>query len=172
MATEHGAAPAVGMPQLDTTTYANQIFWLAIALVAIYFILTRIALPRIAAVLSERKGTITNDLLMAEELKSKAKAAEAAYNEALAQARAEAGRIVAEARAAIQRDLDAATAKADAEIAAKVAQSEARIAEIRASAADSVAAVATDTAEALVAALGGRADAAAVAAAVAGRIKG
>lgn len=172
MATEHGAASAAGMPQLDTSTFANQIFWLLIALAAIYWILTRIALPRIEAILTERKGTITNDLLAAEELKSKAKAAEAAYNEALAQARAEANRIVAETRAAIQADLDAATARANAQIAARAADSEARIAAIRASAVESVTLVATDTADALVGALGGKADAAAVAAAVAERMKG
>jgi F-type H+-transporting ATPase subunit b len=172
MAIEHGAAPAVGMPQLDTSTFANQIFWLLIALAAIYWILARIALPRIEAILTERRGTITNDLLAAEEFKTKAKAAEAAYNEALAQARAEANRIVAETRAAIQADLDAATARANEQIAARTADSEARIAAIRASAEESVALVATDTAEALVAALGGRADAAAVKAAVADRMKG
>ena len=86
--------------------------------------LSRIALPRIGAVLADRKGTITNDLAAAEELKQKAVEAEKAYNEALATARAEAAKIVAAAKAEIQKDLDAATAKADAEIAAKAAESE------------------------------------------------
>jgi len=36
-----------GMPQLDFSTFANQIFWLVVALIAIYLILTRVALPRI-----------------------------------------------------------------------------------------------------------------------------
>ena len=49
-ATEH----AEGMPQLDFSTFGNQIFWLVITLVVIYFILNKIALPRIAAVLAER----------------------------------------------------------------------------------------------------------------------
>ena len=96
MATEaHDAAPAwhaTGMPQLDITTWANQIFWLAVALVVIFLVLWRVALPRIGAVLAERRGTITNDLAAAEELKQKAVAAEKAYNDALAAARAEAGR--------------------------------------------------------------------------------
>ena len=43
-----------------------------IALVATYLILSRVALPRIAAVLAERQGTITNDIATAEELKQKA----------------------------------------------------------------------------------------------------
>jgi F-type H+-transporting ATPase subunit b len=173
MATDaHGAAQSAGMPQLDITTFPNQIFWLLVALVAIFLLLTRVALPRIGAVLAERKGTITNDLAAAEELKQKAKEAEAAYNQALADARAEAQRIVAEARAAIQADLDKATAKADAEISARAAESEARIAEIRASAVESVTEVAKDTAKELVAVLGGKADARSITAAVSARMKG
>jgi hypothetical protein len=35
----HGGGP--GMPQLDFSTFPNQIFWLVVTLIAIYFILTR-----------------------------------------------------------------------------------------------------------------------------------
>ena len=169
----HGAAEsAPGMPQLDFSTFGNQIFWLAIALVAIYLILSRVALPRIAAVLAERQGTITNDLAAAEELKAKAVEAEDAYNKALADARAEAQRIAAETRAEIQVGLDEAIAKADEQISAKAAESEKAIGEIKAGALESVKVVAADTAEALVSALGGKADEKAIAAAVADRMKG
>lgn len=167
-----GAATAPGMPQLDFTTWGNQIFWLLVTLVVIYFVLSRIALPRIASVLEDRQNTILKDITTAEDLKRRAVEAEKAYDAALVQARTEAGRIAAQARTAIQADLDAAIAKADAEIAERTAEGEAAIAAIRRSASDSVAAVATDTAEALVAALGGKTDAATVAAAVAARMKG
>jgi F-type H+-transporting ATPase subunit b len=168
----HGAGEAVGMPQLDFSTWPNQIFWLLVALVAIYFVLTRIALPRISAVLAERSGTIINDLAAAEDLKAKAVEAEKAYNDALATARTEAGKIVAKARAEIQADLDAATARADAEIGARTVASEAKIAEVRAGALDSVTEVAKDVAAELVAVLGGKASAKSVTAAVAARLKG
>jgi F-type H+-transporting ATPase subunit b len=138
----------------------------------IYFVLSRIALPRIAAVLAERQGTITNDIAAAEELKAKAVEAEEAYNKALADARAEAQRIVAETKAEIQADLDAATATADAQIAEKVAEGEKVIAEIRANALESVKDVAKDTTAEIIAALGGEADAKTVDAAVAARMKG
>jgi F-type H+-transporting ATPase subunit b len=165
-----GAAP--GMPQLDPSTFANQIFWLALALVSIYLILTRVALPRISAVLAERRGTIVNDLAAAEEFKLKAKDAEAAYERALAEARSEAERIAADTRAVIQADLDKAIAKADAEIAARTAESEKAIGAINAGAAEAVKAVAQDAAVAVVAAMGMKADPAKVAAAVASRLKG
>lgn len=168
----HSAGAAPGMPQLDFSHWGNQIFWLVLALLAIYFILSRVALPRISSILAERQGTITNDIAAAEDLKAKALEAEAAYDKALADARTDAHRIVAEARADIQSDLDAAIEKADAEISAKSAESEKAIAAIRDGALDSVKDVAKDTAREIVAAFGGKADAKAVTAAVNARLKG
>lgn len=170
---EKGAevASGAGMPQLEISTFANQIFWLIVALLAIYFVLSRVALPRIAAILAERTGTITNDLAAAEDLKNKAAEAEAAYEKALSDARAEAQSIAADTRAAIQADLDKAIAKADEEIAAKAADSEKSIAEIRAGAMEAVEAVAKDTAAEIVSAISGKSDAD-VTAAVAARLKG
>ena len=135
-------ASGPGMPQLDFSTWGNQIFWLVITLVVIYLILSRVALPRIASVLAERQGTITNDIAAAEDLKAKAQEAEAAYDKALIDARAEAGRIVAVS------------------------------AEIRAGALDNVKVVAKDTAKEIVAAMGGKADAKSITAAVTARMKG
>ncbi len=163
---------ALGMPQLCADWMPNQIFWLVVTLIAIYFVMSRIALPRIGAVLAERSGTITNDIAAAEELKNKASEAEAAYEKALVVARAEAAKIVAEAKAEIQAELDVELQKADAEIAAKTAESEAAIAEIRDGAVKSVTQVAKDTAKELVAAMGGAADAKTITAAVNARMKG
>lgn len=167
----HGGA--IGMPQLCFDWYSNQIFWLVITLIVIFLVMSRIALPRIAAVLAERHGAIQGDLDKAEEMKAKAVEAEAAYNKALVDARAEAQSIVADARAEIQKDLDAAMAKADAEISAKSAESEAAIKEIRDNAMSAVTDVANETAAEIVkAVMPGSADAKTVKAAVAARLKG
>lgn len=163
---------ATGLPQLDFSTFGNQIFWLLVALVVIYFILSRVALPRIAAVLAERQGTITNDLAAAEDLKAKAVEAEEAYKKALADARAEAQKIVAEAKAAIKADLDKANEQADQEIAARTAEGERELAEMREGALDVVREVARDVAAELVLALGGKADGRSVSAAINARMKG
>jgi len=174
MATEAtgGEEAATGLPQLDFSTFPNQIFWLIVTLVVIYLILSRVALPRIASVLAERQGTITNDIAAAEELKLKADEAEKAYEKALADARSEAQKIASEARAEMQKELDSAMAKADAEIAARTSESEARIAEIRDGAMEAVKEVARDTAGEIVAALGGKADGGTVNSAVDARLKG
>jgi F-type H+-transporting ATPase subunit b len=162
-----------GMPQLNFEWFPNQIFWLVVTLVAIFFILNRIVIPRIASVLADRHDTIQRDLEKAEELKQKAVEAEEAYNKALADARVEASNIVAETKAEIQKDLDIAIAKADAEISAKAAEGEVKIKDIRDNATKAVKVVATDTAAAIVDAVMPAAnDAKSVKAAVATRLKG
>ena len=166
------AASAPGMPQLDFTTFGNQIFWLLVVLAVIYWVLSRVALPRIGGVISDRQGAITGDLMAAEEFKQKAKDAEAAYDKALTDARAEASKIVAANKAEIQKELDAAIAHADAEISARAVESEKRIGEIRASAVEDARSVAREVTEALVQNLGGTADQAAINAAADQRLKG
>jgi len=162
---------AVGMPQLCGDWFGNQIFWLAIALVVLYFILSRIALPRIAAVLAERQGTITNDLAAAEDLKARATEAEEAYKQALADAKAEAQRISAETKEAMKDELAKANEEADARIAEKTAEGEKKIEEIRASAAEAVREVARDVTSELVSAMGQKADGRSVNAAVDAQLK-
>ena len=138
----------------------------------IYWVLSRIALPRIGGVISDRQGAITGDLMAAEEFKLKAKEAEAAYDKALADARTEAQKIVAANKAEIQKELNAAIAHADAEIAARAAESEKRIGEIRASAVEDARNVARDVTAALVESFGGSPDQKLVNEAVDQRLKG
>lgn len=161
-----------GMPQLDITTFPNQIFWLVVTMVVLYFIMSRVALPRIAAVLADRRSTITSDIAAAEEFKLKAQEAEDAYNQALADARAEAQRIIEAAKADMQAEIDAQMAKADAEIAAQTAESERRIREIRDNAMSMVSDVSNDVTKDILAAFDVKADGRSVTAAVSARLKG
>ena len=171
--TANAAESAPGMPQLDFSTFPNQIFWLIVTLVVLYLVLSRVALPRIATVLSERHGAIQRDLDKAEEMKRSAIEAENSYNKALADARAKANDIVNEAKSEIQKDLDKAIAKADLEISAKAVESEKAISAIRDSAVQSVEEVANITANNIVdAILPEAADTKTIKAAVAARLKG
>ena len=174
MATENAAEAASGsggLPQLDFTTWPSQIFWLAIALVVLYYLMSKIALPRISETLEERADAIADDLDKAEEFRRRASEAEKAYDQALADARAKAQSIIAEARAEMQAELDAAMAEADAEISARTAESEKRIRAIRDDAVAAVKSVATETAGAVIDAILPEAqDAEAVAAAVRARV--
>lgn len=161
------------MPQLDFATFPNQIFWLVVSIVVLYFIVSKVALPRIGSVIEDRHNAVANDIEQAAEFKRKAEEAEAAYNAALTEARAQAMQIAGEAKAEIKADVDAAIAKADAEIAAKAAESAVRIDEIRASALKAIEEVAGVAANDIVAAImPTAADEKALKAAVAARLKG
>ena len=144
------AAQGGGLPQLNLDSFPSQIFWLLVAFFALYWLMSKVALPRIASVLEERADAIASDLDRAEELKRKAEEAEKTYQQALADARSRAQAIAAETRAGIQKDVDAATARADAEISARTAEGEKRIAEVRESAIHSVRQVAEETAVAII----------------------
>ena len=169
-AAEHGSG---GLPQLNIESFGTQIFWLVVGMVVLFWLMSKVALPRIASVLEERADAIASDLDQAEEYKRKAEEAEAAYEQALADARGRAQEIAGETRAEIQKDVDAAIAKADAEIAARTAEGEKRIAEIRESAMAAVDEVATETAQAVIEAImPDMADAGAVRAAVQNRLGG
>jgi F-type H+-transporting ATPase subunit b len=60
------------LPQLDIETYASQIFWLIVTFIVLYFLVAKIAMPRIAEVLEGRQERIEDDLDKAETLKKEA----------------------------------------------------------------------------------------------------
>lgn len=144
------AEAASGLPQLDFSTWPSQILWLAVTLTALYYVFTRIALPRIEETLDERAATIDRDLTSAADLNRRADEAQKAYEDALAAARAEARRVSDEAKAETEAQLKSALAEADARIAADLAESEARLAAIRTEAAEQARVVAQAAAEAMI----------------------
>ncbi|CAA9382384.1 MAG: hypothetical protein AVDCRST_MAG15-107 [uncultured Rubellimicrobium sp.] len=160
------------IPLLQPAYFDNLIFWAVLSLVAIYLILTKLALPRIGATLAQREGTIGSDLAAAEALRARARDAQAAYDRALTEARAEANRIAQTTRDAIQADLDQALAQADAQIEARAAAGARAVAEIQSQAQSSVAQVARDTAREILRVLGAQVDEVAVDRAVSQRVEG
>lgn len=139
-----------GLPQLNFETWPSQILWLAISMVALFFILSRFVLPRVSATIEERRDTIAGDLDLAAVYENKAREAEASYKAALETARAEARRIGDKTQAEIREQLNAAIAEADKRIEAQAAVSAERIADIRAEAGQKAAEVAEEAAAALV----------------------
>ena len=85
-----------GMPQLDYHDFAPQLVWLAIAFVALYFVMSRLAVPRIADTLAKRQAKIQGDLDAAEKANEETRALVAAYEKRLADAREDARRVTRE----------------------------------------------------------------------------
>ena len=162
-----GHAPKPGLPQLDTTTFASQLFWLFISLAVLYVVLSRVALPKIQGVLGDRANRIKGDLDAAAQAKRDSEAAIAGYEKALADARAKALKSSDELRNQVQSEVNAKNDAAARQLAADTAKAEARIAEMRRQALSNVGAVARDTANDIVTKLTGEtANAADIAAAV------
>lgn len=138
------------MPHFDATTFASQLFWLAVTFVALYVLLSKIALPRISDILEERQRRISDDLDMAERLKAETEAAIATYEKALATARASAQAEITRAMDANAAEAAARHAEMDAVLAAKIAESEERIHAARRDALAEVNGIATDVATAIV----------------------
>ena len=151
----HGAKP--GLPQLDTTTFASQLFWLLISFVVLYVVISRIAAPKIGGVIQDRANRIKGDLDSAAQAKRDSEAAMAGYDKALADARAKALKSSDELRNAVQAEINAKNDAAAKQLAADTAKAEARIAEMRTAAMSRVGDVARETAAEVVAKLTGEA---------------
>ncbi len=146
---------AGGFPPFKTDTFPSQLFWLAITFAFLFVVLWRIAGPRINGVITSRRGVINADIAAADKARGDAEAASAAYQTALAGARARAQGLAEENRQTLNAEI--AKAKADGETAASHAMAEAdsRIAATRIQAKGHVIKAAEEAAIAIVARLTG-----------------
>ena len=152
-------APEVkgAFPPFASETYASQLIWFAIAFGLLYYVMSRIALPRVAAVMENRSQRIAADLAEAERLRAESEAAGAAYEKSLNDARAKAKAIAQEMREALTAESDARRKAIEAELQDRIKASEETIATRTADAMASVRGIAADTASAIVERLTGQA---------------
>ena len=155
------------MPQFQPEFFSPQLVWLAITFLLLYFLMSRVALPRIGAVIEEREHKINDNLRKAEMLKQEAEAAVAAYERRMADARAKAQETVREIREQMASEAAERHEQLNQRLASEIADGEARIAEARAKAVANVRGMAVEVAAAAAARLiGGPVEHAAVAGAV------
>ncbi|TIR64668.1 MAG: ATP F0F1 synthase subunit B, partial [Mesorhizobium sp.] len=127
----------------------------------------RVVMPRIGGIIDVRNDRITQDLDHAARLKGEADAAVAAYEQELAEAKANANKIGQQASDAAKSEAESTRKKLEAELEKKLGEAEASIASIKAKAMKEVGTIAEDTTSAIVEALvGGKTDKAEISAAV------
>ena len=166
------AEPKLVFPPFDTTTFASQFVWFALAFGVLYLLMSRVALPQIGSIIDKRKARIEGDLKEAERLRGETDKAIAAYETALAEARKNAHRIAEETRASIKTDLEGKRKAVEDDLGKTVADAEARILRNKDDAMGRVSEIAADTTAALVAQLVGEVSAKDVDDAVASVVKG
>ena len=145
-AKEHGG----GFPPFQKETFASQLVWLVLVFVALYLLMSRIALPRIGSILEQRRQHVEADLAEAERLKGDPTPPSPPTRRRWP-TRADARRRSPTRRArrrcprptALRKDIDA-------KLAARIAEAEKIIAEAQATAMANVRGIATDAAGAIV----------------------
>jgi len=117
------------MPQLNqlSDVVLSQLFWLALVLGFIYFVIGRGMVPKIQATVDQRDQKIADDLAAAERAKVEADESEEAFRLRMDDSRAEAMKTTTAAKAAGAKATEQKIAKADASIQAKLAKAEEKI---------------------------------------------
>ena len=145
------------MPQLYQLpdVILSQLFWLAIGLGFIFFVIARGMVPRIQATMDAREQKIASDLESAQQARVAADETEAAWRARMDTARAEAARIANEAKQASAQDTEAKVRKAADKIDLKVESAQAKIREAVNSARAEIEVVAAEATRDMVARLTG-----------------
>jgi F-type H+-transporting ATPase subunit b len=170
--TEHPGGGKPQFPPFNKETFASQLVWFAIFFIALYVIISRIAIPRIGGIIAARDQHIADDLAEAGRLKERSDAALKSYEKSLADARGRAQALANETRDKLNAEAEVARRTLEAELNGRLARAEEIIAATKASAMANVEGIAVDTAIAIVERLIGTAPAGgAVQAAVAGALK-
>jgi len=145
------------MPQLSqlSEVLLSQLFWLAIGLGFIFFVIARGMVPKIQATVDAREKQIADDLEQAQAARSAAEETEEAWRQRMDAARAEGARIANEAKQASARDTEARVKAAADKLTQKIESAEAKIRKARDSARSEIESVAVDAAQNLVSTLTG-----------------
>jgi F-type H+-transporting ATPase subunit b len=158
--TEQPGGPKGAFPPFEKQTFASQIFWLVICFVALYLLISRIAVPRIGGILDDRAKRIEGDFAEAQRDKEESEAALVAYEKALADARSRAQAIGTEIRDKVHAEAEEKRKALEAKLNAQLAEAEKAIATTKTAAMANVRGIAVDAAGAIVERLVGTAPAA------------
>jgi F-type H+-transporting ATPase subunit b len=147
-AAEHGAA---SFPPFDASLFPHQLFWFAVSFIALYYVMSRMALPKVAEVIAARAKTVKTDLDAAAAASNAADEARKAADAAAEAGRSKARAAVDAARAEAAAELAAEQAKVEKRLSDRAAVAEKRIAETRQKALAEVGPIANDLAKDIVA---------------------
>ena len=146
----YAAAEGAGVfPPFDSSTFASQLLWLAIAFGITYYVISKIAGPRISSILEDRHDRIASDIAEAERLKRETDEAMESYEKALADARGRAQALANETRDKLTAETTAKRKASEEALATKLAEAESRIATIKSEAMAEVDSIATEAVSAI-----------------------
>lgn len=151
------AADSVVFPPFDASNFVPELIWLVIIFGALYWMMSRVALPRVGSILEARRARISGDLADATRMQRQASEAGAAYDAKLADAKARAQGLAQETHARLLAETEARRHALDQDLNGKLAAAEAQIQDTKARAMTNVAGIARDAASAIIEHLTGKA---------------
>lgn len=137
-------------PPFDAHNFVPQLIWLVIIFGALYWLMSRIALPRVQGILDARRTRIATDLDSARAMQDQAEAAEKAYDKTLADAKARAQALAQETHETLHAESETRRHALESELNGKLAAAEAQIAEMKTRAMSNVDSIARDAAVSIV----------------------
>lgn len=126
-----GSSEAKGLPQLDISTWPNQLLWLAVTFLVGYLLMAKVITPRIGTVLNNRRQTIFDDLKRAKDAEAEAKQLKEDYESALETARTTAAEAASKAMAEAKAKAEAAEVELTAKLAKKTKAAEIKLTKMR-----------------------------------------
>ena len=125
------AAEKVGMPQLDTTFWVSQIFWLVITFSIMFVLLSKLILPKISANLETRKSLILDNISIAEKKRKESESKIKEYNAIIEKSKNEAKNLINQAKEKFVKDINIKKKTLEKDLSNEIQKVEMEIQEFR-----------------------------------------
>ncbi len=120
-----------GLPQLDTSTYMSQVFWLVLVFLIMHIFFSKKSLPKISKTVENRSERIKNDIDSARRLREEVQAVQEEYEKNLEKARTESQNLFAKIDADLQKKSEQHEKKFAEDSEKRIADLESDIADAR-----------------------------------------
>ena len=122
---------AVGMPQLDFSTFPNQIFWLVVFCVVLFAIVKFFIIPRMEDIFANRRKIIDGNIAKAEEIRLRVNEIEKKIEEELQKAKSQCDEIMNTSGLNIKEQMASALEDSKIATAQLISEAEGRLKELR-----------------------------------------
>ena len=139
------AAESGGMPQLNPEFWISQIFWLTLTFGVLYFVLSKLILPKISKNLESRKSQILENIEAAEKQREDSDKKLKEYDEVILKSKSEAKTMFNQTREKALKDIMAKKEVLDQQIDDEINKAEKEIEVLRVSAPDKINKIAIET---------------------------
>ena len=121
------SAESGGMPQLNPEFWISQIFWLTLTFGILYFVLSKLILPKISANLELRKSQIQENIEAAEKQRQDSETKLKEFENIISKSKLEAKNIFKDAREKVLKDINFKREALDKEIDDEIKKAEQEI---------------------------------------------